>query len=40
MPACCAASTASADGALTATTALKPAAHAFCTISNPARPLT
>ena len=27
------------DGALTATTALKPAAHAFCTISKPARPL-
>ena len=38
-PARRAASTASADGALTATTALKPAAHAFCTISKPARPL-
>ena len=39
-PARRAVSTASADGALTATTALKPAAHAFCTISKPARPLT
>jgi hypothetical protein len=36
----CAVSTASDEGALTATTAGKPAAQAFCTISNDARPLT
>ena len=40
MPASRAALTARADGALTATTVPKPAAHAFCTISKLARPLT
>ena len=39
-PAARAASTASIDGALTATTAAKPPAQAFCTISKLARPLT
>ena len=40
MPASRAAPTASDDGALTATTVPNPAAHAFCTISKLARPLT
>lgn len=40
IPARCAASTASAVGALTAIKVPKPAAHAFCTISMLARPLT
>ena len=40
IPARRAALTASDEGALTATTEEKPAAHAFCTISKLARPLT
>ena len=40
MPAADAVSTASEEGADTATTVANPAAHAFCTISKLARPLT
>src|SRR5262245_18090977 len=40
IPAARAASTARLDGALTATAVAKPAAHAFCTISKLALPLT
>jgi hypothetical protein len=40
IPARRAADTASDEGALTATTVPMPAAHAFCTISKLARPLT